>query len=315
MKTVRISIMTLGVLLVHISALAAADLTHRALFQVNSLWGETTYEITPEDGISRLSWPMDMRLLGAVYTAGLFDIIEAEFAVHASPWNESGRPMEDCDWINETNNPDWVAYDALDVYSRSTVDAKAFTLSANVRAFLLSLPPASLGLLGGYHYQEADFRAYDTKQTGYGSWSAYTGNVSGPTTTYAVEYRFFHIGATFKGHIDRKLYLTVDTSYIPYARAEDEDNHLRRQRLSLSEATGTGGILSLSLQYFFTDTWYASTNCSKLHIKTSGDQLQYWYGNDPATPGFDDTGRPLAGIDVEIEQDTFHMGIGLGCRF
>ena len=89
----------------------------------------------------------------------------------------------------------------------------------------------------------------------------------------------------------------------------------RRRRLSLSEATGTGGMLSLSLQYYFTDIWYAATTCSKLRIKTSGNQVQYWYGNDPATPGLDDTGRALAGIDVEIEQDTFHMGVGLGCRF
>jgi len=315
MKTFRIAIVALAVFLVHISVLSAADFSHRAHFQLYSLWGETTYEITPDDGISHLSWPMDMRLLGAVYTAGFSDLIEAQLSFHASPWIESNRPMEDRDWINETQDPGWTAYDELDVFSRSTIDTKAFLLSADIRTFLFSLPPLSLGLLGGYHYQEVDFRSFDTQQIGYGSWRSYTGNVSGPTTDYTVEYRFFHIGASFRAHVERMLVLTLDASYIPYARAEDEDNHIRRMRLSLSEATGTGGMLSLSLQYYFTDIWYASTTCSKLRIKTSGNQVQYWYGNDPATPGLDDTGRALAGIDVEIEQDTFHMGVGLGCRF
>ncbi len=315
MRTVRTGIMTIGLFLIHLSVLNAADFGHRALFEVGSLWGETTYEITPDDGISRLSWPMDMRLLGAGYALTYRDFIEAEFRIQASPWNESAHPMEDCDWINESRSTAWVPYDALDIYSRSTVDSKAFLLGSNVRIFPLSLPPASFGLVGGLHYQEADFKAYDTRQTGYNSWRNYTGSVSGPAATYTVEYWFAHIGATLRIHADRRLYLTLDTSYIPYARAEDEDNHLRRMRVSRSEGTGIGRMFSLSMQYFFTDTWYASTNCSGLRIKTSGDQTQYWYGNDPATSSFDETGQGLAGIDVEIEQETFHVGLGLGCRF
>ena len=307
--------MTIGALVIHISVLTAADLTHSALFQVNSLWGETAYEIAPEEGISRLSWPMDMRLLGAVYTACFRNMIEAEFSMQASPWSESPRVMEDWDWINESGGPGWIPYDELDIYSRSMLDSKALLLGSDVRIFLFSLPFASLGALGGARYQEADFRAYNTTQTGFGSWRNYTGTVLGPTTTYTVEYRFVHIGTTFKLHADRRLRFTVDTSFIPYSRAKDEDNHIRRLRISRSEATGTGSMFSLSMQYFFTDTWYASTTCSKLRIKTSGDQMQYWYGNDPATPSFDDTGQILTGIDVDIEQETFHVGIGLGCRF
>lgn len=315
MRIVRTGIMTIGMFLIHLSVLNAADLGHRALFEVSSLWGETMYEITPVDGISRLSWPMDMRLLGAGYALTYRDLIEADFRIQASPWSESARPMEDCDWINESRDPAWAPYDALDVFSRSTVDSKALVLESNVRIFPLSLPPASLGFVGGVHYQEADFRAYDTRQTGYNSWRNYTGSVSGPTATYTVEYRFVHVGASWRVHADRRLYLALETSYIPYARAEDKDNHLRRMRVSRSECTGIGRMFSLSVQYFFTDTWYASTDCSGLRINTSGDQVQYWYGDDPATQTFDETGRGLAGIGAEIEQETFHVGLGFGCRF
>ncbi|MCK9262390.1 MAG: omptin family outer membrane protease [Desulfomonilia bacterium] len=316
MRSVRTGITTIGILfLIHLSVLSAADFDHRVLFEVGSLWGETTYEITPDDGISRLSWPMDMRLLGAGYTLTYRDFIEAEFRIQASSWNESAHFMEDCDWINESRDPAWVPYGALDIYSRSTVDSKAFLLGSNVRIFPLSLPPVSFGFVGGLHYQEADFKAYDTRQIGYNSWRNYTGSVSGPAATYTVEYRFAHIGAALRIHADRRIYLALDTSYIPYARAEDEDNHLRRMRVSRSECTGFGRMFSLSMQYFFTNTWYASTTCSGLRIKTSGDQVQYWYGNDPATQTFDETGRGLAGIDAEIEQETFHVGLGLGCRF
>ncbi|MDI9525431.1 MAG: hypothetical protein ACOX3E_08640 [Desulfomonilia bacterium] len=315
MRSVRTGITTIGILLIHLSVLSAAEFDHRVLFEVVSLWGETTYEITPDIGISHLSWPMDMRLLGAGYALAYQDFIEVEFRVQASPWNESAHFMEDCDWINESRNPAWVPYDALDVYSWSFVDSKAFLLGSNMRIFPLSLPPASFGFVGGLHYQEADFKAYDARQIGYNSWRDYTGSVSGPVATYTVEYWFTHIGATFRVHADRRLYLALDTSYIPYARAEDEDNHLRRMRISRSEGTGFGRMFFLSLQYFFTDTWYASTTCSGLRIKTSGDQVQYWYGNDPATKNIDETGRGLAGIDAEIEQETFHVGLGLGCRF
>jgi hypothetical protein len=86
-------------------------------------------------------------------------------------------------------------------------------------------------------------------------------------------------------------------------------------RLSLSEATGTGGMLSLSLQYYFTDIWYAAHTCSKLRIKNEREPGSVLVRQRPGAPGLDDTGRALAGIDVEIEQDTFHMGVGLGCRF
>jgi outer membrane protease len=316
MKSLRTGIIALGMLLFQIPASSAADLSHLVMFEVSSMSGDTTYEITPPDGISRLSWPMDMRLAGGRYCATYRDTFQVELSAQVSPWIESSRFMEDWDWINESGSPDWRPYDELDIHSRSSLDAKAFMLGADFRALPLAvLPFASLGLQGGFHYQEADFRAYDTRQTGYGSWNHYTASVAGPVSTYAVTYQFVHLGAALQARADDRLRLTLEASFIPYARAEDEDNHIRRMRVSVSEATGTGTMLRMSVQYFFTDAWFASTSCSKLRIRTSGDQDQYWYGDDPFSSGFDDTGSSVRGIDVDIEQDTFHLGIALGRRF
>lgn len=222
--------------------------------------------------------------------------------------------MEDRDWINETQDPGWTAYDELDVFSRSTIDTKAFLLSADIRTFLFSLPPLSLGLLGGYHYQEVDFRSFDTQQIGYGSWRSYTGNVSGPTTDYTVEYRFFHIGASFRAHVERMLVLTRRFLYSlcqgrrrgqPYqenaAVAQRGDRH-RRHALAL-------------FAILFHRHMVRRHHLFKAAHQNEREPGSVLVRQRPGDPGLDDTGRALAGIDVEIEQDTFHMGVGLGCRF
>jgi hypothetical protein len=316
MKSLRTGIVALGMLLLQVPAPNAADLFHFVMLEASSVTGDTTYEITPPDGISRLSWPMDIRLAGARYCADYRDTFQVELWVKASPWIERSGSMEDWDWINESGSPDWRPYDELDIYSRSPVDSKAFMLGTDFRALPIKVPPfVSLGVQGGIHYQDIDFRAYDTRQAGYGSWSHYTVSLAGAVSTYSVTYRFVHLGTALQARADDRLRLNLGVSYIPYAWVEDEDDHLRRNRVSVSEATGTGVMLSMSVQYFFTHGWFASTSCSKLKIRTSGNQRQYWYGDDPFSSGFDDTGSSVGGIDVDIEQDAFHLGIAMGCRF
>lgn len=321
MKGIRILIVTVMALLAHASGAKASEIEHGVRLQYTSLWGDTSYEITFKQGMSRLEWPLEMNLFGAAYTAAYRDIFELELFLATCPWGSSDKPMKDFDRLDEAYYPSRQGHAGLDIYSESAVNAKAMIYGANVRAFVHSFPAvhafpaASMGLFLAYHSQETDFSAFDTRQQGYGSWQDQSGMIYGPTTVYTVDYDILYAGLTFRANASDVLKITLDASYIPYVQANDEDNHIRRMRISRSECTGDGSMVSLSVQFALNKRWYLYSSCSKTRIDTSGHQTQYWYGNDPATPNLDDTGHVLPGIDAEIGQRSFNAGIAVGCRF
>lgn len=303
-----------AILFSHATALIAAGITHNGRIQLTSIWGETSFLTTFEEGASSLEWPMDMQLIGAAYTIHFTDIAEIEVALKTSPWINNKSPMKDFDWINESRYQSRAPHEGIDIYSESSVDSKAFMYDSTLRVYPVRLPFASLGFLLAYQNQEMDFRAFNTRQVGFGPWQDQMSTVFGPTSTYTVEYDLYHVGVAWKLNAEDILKLTLDTSYIPYAKAIDEDNHIRRGRVSQAECTGTGSMLSMSLLFALGEKWYISSSCTKLHVSADGNQKQIWYANDPATPSYDDTGQALTGIDDEIRQDSFHLGISVGCK-
>ncbi len=314
MKGIRTAVIIAIFIFVHATGLSAAGITHSARLGLSSIWGETSNNTFFREGASRLEWPMNLQLVGTAYTIDFFDVVEVVLGMHASPWISIGKPMRDYDWINESLSglPRRAAHEGVDIYSESIVDSKIYSYDGTIRFFPLKYQFASLGMLLSYQNRELDFRAFDTNQTGFGSWQDQTTGVSGPTSTYSVEYDIIQTGLSWRVHAGDSLKVTVDTSYIPYVRALDEDNHIRRFRISRTKCTGDGRQLSLSMMFRLNKKWHISSSCSKLDIDTDGHQKQFWYGNDPASNGYDDTGQVLTGIDAEIEQDSFHAGVSIG---
>ncbi len=302
-------------LLVWAPSLLAGSFSHAADFMLVSLWGETTYEISFPEGSSRLQWPMDMHAAGMAYRFNCHDTLEVDLSLIASPRRESGDAMKDYDWINESFYPGRDPHEGVDVFSASDVDSRIFMANARSRLFLLSYTPVSLALSAGYTYQEIDYRTYNTVQVGYGSWQDQSARVSGPTTTYALEVKALAVGMSCRVNLDNALVITIDASLLPYVQADDEDNHIRRSRVSQSECTGTGTEVSISTRFNVYRNWDLFTHCTRYRMATSGDQTQYWYGDDPATLNYDDTGSVLNDIDVDIDQETFQVDLGIGCRF
>jgi hypothetical protein len=295
--------------------LIAGEISHRAGLELISLWGESSYEITFSDGVSRLEWPMDMRAMGATYTFNYNDFFELDLLLATTSWQENKDPMKDYDWIDESFYPGTDPHEGADIFSASDVDSKIFTVNTDSRLFLFSYKPVSLALLGGYNYQEVDYRTFNTTQVGYGPWQDQTSIVNGPTTTYALEIQSFKVGGSCRFDLYHALSITIDASILPYVEAMDEDNHIRRLRVSQSECTGAGTAISMTTRFHVYKNWDLHTRCIKYHISTSGDQTQYWYGDDPATPNYDDTGSVLKNIDAEIRQNIFLMSLGVGCSF
>ena len=315
MHTLRITFGLFLFLFANIHPLFAGEISHTVKAELISLWGESSYEISFPEGVSKLEWPLDMRALGVAYGFDYSGLFEVDLSVATNPWGERNDFMKDYDWIDESYYSGRVPHEGVDVFSQSALDSKIFMVNADTRLFFYSSTPVSLALLAGYTYLEVDYRAYNTMQTGYGTWQDQSDMINGPTITYALEMTSIALGMSCRFDINEILIMTIDASYLPYVQASDEDNHLRRSRVSQSECTGTGTEVSLSTRFNFYRDWHLFTRCTRQRISTSGDQTQYWYGDDPATANLDDTGSSYSNIDAEIHQETFQIAMGIGCRF
>lgn len=302
-------------LFAHILPLTAGEFSHMADIELVSTWGENSYEISFPEGTSRLEWPMDMRALGATYALGYSDLFEVNLSVATKPWSENQDTMKDYDWIDESYYSGRTAHEGVDIFSQSDLDTKVFMVNADTRLFFYTYKPVSFALLAGYNYYETDYRAFNTSQVGYGSWQDQSDIINGPTITYALEMTSIALGMSCRLNISREVSITVDASFLPYVEAVDEDNHIRRSRVSQSECTGTGTEVSLFTRFNVYENWDIHARCTKQRISTSGEQTQYWYGDDPATSTYDDTGSFLSNIDAEIDQTIFQIALGIGCRF
>ncbi len=290
---------------------AAPAFTHAVSVLYTGLWGTASNKTEFSSGVSTLDWPMDSSLVGGEYRGRYRDIAEFALSIQACPWTRSVHDMKDSDTLDDAAYG-YATHDGVDIYSESATDSKAFVLNAELRAYPLSYGYASVGLITGWRSLEMDFKTYDLRQTGYGSWTAYTMDLPGPISTYNLTCEYYTLGLTWRLKAGEQASLTVDTAIIPYARVSDEDEHLRRFRSSETDCDGSGTALSVTGRLALTPRWFVSTSCSRVRITADGHQKQYWWGNDPGAAG-NETGTGISGIDAKMKQDSLQIGLSLGC--
>ncbi|HVN70394.1 MAG TPA: omptin family outer membrane protease [Desulfomonilia bacterium] len=277
--------------------------------------GENVYQQSFESGRSKLKWPIDVKTLGIELGLTGKDLFDVEFLAAAEPWVSDSHPMKDYDYINESAYPGRQSHDGVDIFSESKVESKAFVIDGKSHLFPVRTRFISAGLTAGYRYEEYDYRASDTRQTGYGPWQDQTSKVSGPTSLYTIEYEIFSLGLSLRSDIGDTLVLTLDACALPFVHVKDEDNHIRRTRISKSTTSGSGYQTSFSGLYKISRNWFISSGFTLSSIETSGHSDQFWYGDDPATPYFNDTGEMLKGIDTEINQKCYRFNLGASRHF
>jgi hypothetical protein len=261
-------------------------------------------------GRSKLEWPLDARTIGIRLGLWASDIFEAEFNVAATPWVSNHNPMKDFDYLDERGTQ---THDGVDIYSESDLDSKVLLFALHSRIFPLRTRFISAGFTAGYRFEEFDYRAYGTRQTGYGPWQNQTADISGPTSIYTINYNIFSIGLALKSSIEDTLIITLEACALPLVYAKDEDEHLKRNRVSYTSTSGTGYQTSFSSLFKITGNWFISSRYTFTRIDTEGHMDQYWYGDDPATSG-NDTGSGIT-INAKIQQKTSHACIGVTRRF
>jgi hypothetical protein len=305
----------LAVLLCPIHSADALDFKGKVTLNAFNMSGKTRNTTSFDGGKSSLKWPIDVKTAGASLLLAGDDIMEVEIGLIAEPWRNNTSPMKDYDYIDESNYPERSTHEGVDIYSESTLNSKALILSIRSRVFPFRTRYLAAGVSAGYEYQEFDYRAYDTRQVGFGSWSDQSIVVSGPVSFYTVDYDIFSLGLVVRSAIEDVVTITLDASILPIVMSSDEDEHLRRSRVSISSCNGSGFMTSLSTDFRVLEKWSISTLCGLSRIHTDGHNRQFWYGDDPATLHFNDTGQKISGIDTKIDQNTFRVAIGATYRF
>ena len=269
--------------------------------------GKNSNLSTFDGGRSRLEWPIDAKTIGIRLGLWAHDIFEAEFNIAATPWMPKHDPMKDFDYLEEKGAQ--THHNGVDIYSENDLDSKVLAIALHSRIFPLRTRFISAGFTAGYQFEEFDYRAYDTRQIGYGPWQNQSGTLSGPTSIYTVNYNIFSIGLALKSRVEDTLIITLEASALPFVYAKDEDEHLRRNRVSYTSTSGSGYQTSFSSLFKITGNWFISSRYSYTRIATDGHMDQYWYGDDPATAG-NDTGSGIS-IDAKIKQKISIAGIGV----
>ncbi|MBI5806546.1 omptin family outer membrane protease [candidate division TA06 bacterium] len=124
--------------------------------------------------------------------------------------------------------------------------------------------------------------------------------------TYKVDYHQLMTGLIFETIPKNGLSLYLKTCYLPYVKATDFDDHIFRNKNMSTDASGNGyqveGRIKIQAHRF---TSGAELNWgggySMLRIKATGSQIQRWYGDDPASEDFDDTGSVSPPIDNTLK--------------
>ena len=265
------------------SSVHAFDYHGTVSLEAVDITGKNSILTTFDGGRSKLEWPIDARTIGM------------RLGLSAQ---ETGTQTH---------------HDGIDIYSESNLDSKVLVYDFHSRIFPLRTRFISAGYSVGYQYEEFDYRTYNTRQTGYGPWQGQTGVQSGPTSIYTVTYNIFSIGLALRSRVEDTLIITLEASKLARVYSKDEDEHLKRNRVSNSYTSGAGYQASLSSLFKIAGNWFISSNYSFTRIATDGHQDQYWYGDDPATAA-NDTGSGLS-IKAKIKQKCSNAGIGLTRRF
>ncbi|MFH1372993.1 MAG: hypothetical protein ABII79_04280 [bacterium] len=292
--------------------------------QLLQLSGYTQYEMDlrgmTDTGLavlgSRLEFPVDVAMAGCrirfqMTTKG-GNVWWLEGSVFASLDNP-GKVMKDTDWSKRLPNR---AID--DFYTESPVEMKSILMTLEGGRRLLQRGYVNLSAWGGLRYQhihqdingwdgwylDSNLVRYDWRGTLHG-------------IVYKVTHIQPHLGLLADIAPDGDISLELRAAYAPVITS-DFDDHVLRNKIAESSLIGHGVLSGVKLRFLLCPSRHRPTlelTGDYLYLHASGDQQQTWYGDDPMTPGVDDTGRKVTGIPHEISSRQASIGVSLGLVF
>lgn len=294
-------------------------------FGAGYLSGNTTYRIDIYDQssggeiLSELMFPLNTLLLGleAGYItkdARTRDAWKFSLACSIDAGTVSGK-LEDSDWMNDVVDTTLVGATnpGKDIYSESSVDLNARMLDLRISRSCWLSDSLAVGPLAGYLYQSFEFTARDVNQVGYGPYaSSYSGVFSGKVLNYEVTYQIPYAGIHSEVPAGTRFRMTFDLGYSPWAKAEDEDDHVLRTKKAQAKASGSAWLAALAAQWELKDNNFIIIRGEYRKIETTGSQTQYWYGN---TSGEPPAGTSITGVSDRITSEQISLVLLATSRF
>ncbi|MCK5069630.1 MAG: omptin family outer membrane protease [Desulfocapsa sp.] len=274
--------------------------------------GDTTYSIGGainfSDGstgnvhfpISELEWPLDVLL--ARFNAEL--IINPKWRINGTIKTNITEPdshMIDRDWLT-TSNPA-----QLDVYSESNISTfNAFIFDVDLEWIFMQRPSSQVYAGVGYHYQNFEFEGQAIHQyspSGYPG-VEYWGDGS-VDITYEIAYKMPYLLIGAEHRFSPNFIMSGSLAFSPYVDAQDEDHHLARVPMKVSEGDmdGTAIMLDISGLYDFASSWFLEGGIHFTQIDVDGKQTQFTYGT------------PYGVIDIESTSSQISTYLNIGFRF
>ncbi|RKY40391.1 MAG: hypothetical protein DRP76_02045 [Candidatus Omnitrophota bacterium] len=275
--------------------------------------GKTHYQIQFDagggsTGKSKLEFPLGNWLYGAEFSIGRKPLF-LDFEIYNEIWQTADKNMEDKDWTDDllwshTKSDAEVKIDMWDASLKYRIwEGKDFW-----REWEGKNKKGWLDIVGGYRYERFKYRVLGVRYIVGGSGEYYSGE---EVLAYKVEYFLPYIGVegAYTTKIENQKIrflknwgLGMSLAFSPYAKAKDRDDHILRNKLSHGDCEGWAAYVGLELFLETQKNWNLNLGVDYLSVDTEGKQSQYWYGDDPATPGVDDTGAGVEDIDLDIKE-------------
>lgn len=299
--------------------------------------GYTTYDLEHKDNgfgvFSRLEFPLDAYMIGGSARITLLDGVKEDLYIEGQCYINATNPelaMKDHDWVQPVEELPKLKFS----YTESTAIAQTLLLDVKIGKNIESNSVMDAFVIGGYQLEHSDQQIYNA----HGWWLDLAGELdsndsyippsfdvtntsfSGAALTYSVTYHTLQAGGgTVFRLFDEKLKIKAEVLFL-LSFAVDTDDHILRNKRSQGACVGAGGAFSFETSYRFNDkaaagSPYISLTGDIMEIKLNGKETQTWYGNDDASPNFDDTGAQIKDITHKISTSQYSLGLFLGYQF
>jgi hypothetical protein len=273
------------------------------------------------ENTSELEFPLDIYLTGLDFSinglVGNPSDWQSRFTYLFNA-NDPDNSMKDSDWVRI---PD-AGFDRLVVYSESAAEVKATHLEVCGRARFTKEGRFTIDGLLGFRYQNFKYDMF-----GVDGWYldgdlnriSFSDNPGEIVLKYEIKYYIPYAGLASQIDVVHPVTADIRLLVSPLAMTDDFDNHVLRYKTA--EGSTTGAMLSLEGRFDIPLKASNKLNCifslgyEYTTISTTGDETQRWYGDDPASPDFDDTGSIIRGLDHEIKSTQTALNAGVVVRF
>ncbi len=253
--------------------------------------GNVTYQIGEpvSEPISKLQFPLNVN----VVTFGNEFLLNKSFEIRGEITKNistSAGKMQDTDYANPNQLPISRVVNPLLYYSSNDSDAQTMTMDIGFRYWVAEQSDEKTRLRfaagAAMLYEHLEWRINNLNETAWYELK-YDGifypinpaqlTQRGLVGTYETTTTMPYLELAAKYEYTDSFSLLFSLGYSPFAQITDEDNHLIRQFVATTSATGTAYKLGLQAKYDFSNNWFLMGKWDWIDYDVTGVQSGFYY--------------------------------------